>query len=125
MFFVPYLLLDFKIIYTCLARIEDCLMTRYLTHSISSSSGEYLVKYTMSHTFTSMGALVQLSKIFPSQTAITLPLLGFSFFSGKMIQDLVLFSSSIASTNMWSSNGSNFILCNIYDVKMNIVCHLN
>jgi hypothetical protein len=54
----------------------------------------------MSHIFTSIGALDPLSKIFQFHTATTFHLLGFSFESGNMIQDLVLFSSSIASTSI-------------------------
>jgi|GEM_PF-4747780 len=80
-------------------------MTKYFIQSTSSSSGEYLVKYTISPTFTSIGALDQLSKIFQFHIAITFHLLGFSLESGSIIQDFVLFSSSIASTRMWSSKG--------------------
>ncbi|MEI8252886.1 MAG: hypothetical protein WCG25_03970 [bacterium] len=107
----------FKIInalkYYCFAKIADCLITKYLLQSTSNSSGEYLVKYTMSQIFTSIGALDQLSKIFQFPTATTFHLLGFSLESGSIIQDFVLFSSSIASTIMWSSSGINFILYNI------------
>jgi hypothetical protein len=43
-------------------------------------------------TFTSIGALVQFSRIFPLPTAITSHLLGFSLLSGKIIPDFVVVS---------------------------------
>jgi hypothetical protein len=60
--------------------------------SISNSSIEYFAKYTISPTFTSIGALVPFSRILPEPTAITSPLFGFSLFSGRMIHDFVVVS---------------------------------
>jgi hypothetical protein len=46
----------------------------------------------MSPTFTSIGALVPFSKIFPLPTAMTSHLLGFSLLSGRIIHDFVVVS---------------------------------
>jgi hypothetical protein len=46
----------------------------------------------MSPTFTSIGALVPFSRIFPLPTATTSHLLGFSLLSGRIIPDFVVVS---------------------------------
>jgi len=100
------------------------LITRYFLPSTSSSSGEYLVKYTISPSLISIAALWPLSNILPAHTATTLPLEGFSLdVSGNTIPEAVFCSCSIASTNIWSSNGINFAISFIFLTykKLNLI----
>jgi hypothetical protein len=51
---------------------------------------EYFAKYTISPTFTSIGALEPFSRIFQLPIATTSHLLGFSLLSGRIIHDFVV-----------------------------------
>jgi len=76
------------------------LTSNNFSQSISNSSGEYFVKYTISHTFTfSTGIFLPSGEILPSHTANTSPFQGFSLLVGAVIiPEAVLGSSFIGLT---------------------------